>query len=84
MKRRGEGNGREDKGLRVRAGKQKLPKGESSRRAAAARRKLGLLTREERIRAVQGKYAFIPFNSEDFIAEKAKEIDREQRKWRSS
>jgi hypothetical protein len=52
-------------------------------RAAAARRKAGLLTFEERIRAVRGKYAWMP-SSDDFIAEKHREIEKEEQKWRSS
>ena len=39
-----------------------------------------LLTRAERVRALRGKYAWIPFSSEDFIQEKHREIDAEDKK----
>lgn len=61
----------------------KVRKRPSTKQVAATRRKTAPLTLDQRLRAIQGKYAWIPFSSEDFIAEKHREIEREERKWRS-
>ena len=45
---------------------------------AAAKRRPALATRIRRLREIQGKYSWIPFSSEDFIAEKHREIERER------
>ncbi|MFZ1935013.1 MAG: hypothetical protein WCB27_13350 [Thermoguttaceae bacterium] len=37
------------------------------------------LTRAERIRAIRGKYAWIPFSSDDHVREKQEELEREER-----
>jgi hypothetical protein len=37
------------------------------------------LSRAERVRALRGKYAWIPFSSDDLAREKQKEIEREGR-----
>jgi hypothetical protein len=47
------------------------------RQLAATWRRLGLRTRDQRLREIQGKYAWIPGSSEDFIAEKHREIEGE-------
>jgi|WetSurMetagenome_2_1015567.scaffolds.fasta_scaffold2100741_1 hypothetical protein len=36
------------------------------------------LTRAERVRALRGKYAWIPFSSDDHVREKHEEMDREE------
>jgi hypothetical protein len=36
-------------------------------------------TRAERVRAAMGKFAWIPFSSDDHIREKQEELDREDR-----
>ena len=39
-----------------------------------------LPTRAERINAAMGKFAWIPFSSDDYVREKRNELDREERK----
>jgi hypothetical protein len=56
----------------------KAVKKPTARQVAATRRRLGLLTFRQRLREIQGKYAWIPGSSEDFIAEKHREIERER------
>jgi hypothetical protein len=36
------------------------------------------LTRAERVRALRGKYAWIPFSSDDHVREKHEEMQREE------
>lgn len=50
-------------------------------RVAGSHKKPTWLTHAERVDAVCGKYAWIPFSSDDFIAEKHKEIELEERKF---
>jgi hypothetical protein len=50
----------------------------TARQDQAAFRKLGLARLRRRLREIQGKYAWIPSSSEDFIAEKHREIDGER------
>jgi hypothetical protein len=45
---------------------------------------MGLLTHAERVDALCGKFASVPTSSDDFIARKAAEIEREDRRCRSS
>ena len=43
------------------------------------------LSREEkhkRLQAIRGKYAHIPFSSDDLIRERREEVEREERKWK--
>ncbi len=47
--------------------------------ATAARVPARVPTRAERVRALAGKYAWIPFSSDDYIREKRKELEREER-----
>jgi hypothetical protein len=56
----------------------KTRKRPTAREIAATRRRLGLLTRDQRLREIQGKYAWIPASSDDFIAEKHREIEEER------
>jgi hypothetical protein len=39
-----------------------------------------LPTRAERVHALMGKYAWIPFSSDDHVREKQEELEREKRK----
>jgi hypothetical protein len=50
-------------------------------RGTESQKKPPLLTHAERVDAVCGKYAWIPFSSDEFIAEKHKEIELEERKF---
>ena len=56
----------------------KVKKKPEPRRVTAPWNRLDLLTRDRRLREIQGKYAWIPFSSDDFIAEKHREIEREK------
>jgi hypothetical protein len=56
----------------------KTRKRPTASQVAAARRRLGLLTRDQRLREIQGKYAWIPGSSDDFIAEKHRDIEEER------
>lgn len=38
--------------------------------------------KERRIRAIRGKYAHIPFSSDDLIRERREEVEREERQWK--
>ena len=47
--------------------------------APADRAPLKPSSRAERVRAARGKFAFVPFSSEDHAREKEREIAREER-----
>lgn len=53
----------------------KLPTGKSGKSAPPPVPQ----SRGERVRALRGKYAFIPGSSDDFAKEKTREIEREDR-----
>ena len=55
------------------------PHGETSLPAASHPPLPKALTRAERVRALRGKYAWIPFSSDDYAREKRKETEREER-----